>query len=246
MSNLEKKINQLREMMCDSEYLVCMIGSGMQCENGYPLMQESDWAYEMEMKYGSLPEEILNTSFYSTRKERFFDFYKNEILSKDYAPNEAYHSIAELQKKGWVKSIITTGIYSLPQKAGCRDVIELRGSICNNFCGHCRKFFEFDYVKNSNQIPKCDVCGSTVRPGIYLYGEMIDNQVMTRAMEEVSKADMVLVCGGNLDSETVKCYISYFNGKKVAIINKTTGSSDEKADIVINDSTYNILPKLVN
>jgi len=245
MSFSDKKLNQLRDIISKSRYMVCIIGSNMQKENGYPLMQESDWAYEMEMKYGDSPEEIFNTSFYSTRKERFFDFYRNEILSKDYPPNDAFKALAALEKRGSLKTIITTAIYSLPYRAGCKNVIELYGSIYNNYCGHCWKKYTVDYIRNSVKVPTCDECHSGVRPGVFLYGEMIDNQVMTKAMEEISKSDTLMISGGNLSSPNIKIFLSYFKGNKLVIINEEPHHSDEKAQLVIYDRVDNVLPEIV-
>lgn len=245
MSLTEKKITQLRHIINNSHHLVCVVGSNMQKENGYPIMQESDWAYDIEMKYGNSPEEIFNTSFYSTRKEQFFDFFRDEMLSKNDPPNEAFKALAELEHKGIIKTIITTGIYSLPVVAGCKNVIELYGSVYNNYCGHCRKKYSLDYIKNSKKVPICDVCHSVVRPGVFLYVEMIDNQVMTKAMEEITMADTLLVVGGSLVSPNIDNFLRYFKGKKLVIVNEEPHHSDVKAQLVINDKALNVLPKIL-
>lgn len=244
MSVSTSKLNYLRKIIKESRYLVCMIGTNMKSENGYPIMRDSDWAYDMEMKYNDSPEEIFNSSFFATRKEKFYNFYRNEMLSCIHEPNENYKALKRLEDEGNVKAIITTDIYSLPLRAGCRNVIEIHGSIYDNYCTHCRKKYGVDYIRNSVKVPTCEECNSVVRPGVFLFGEMVDNKIMTRAMEEVSKADVLMICGGNLISPNVIDTIQYFNGDNVIIINEESHYSDDKAMLVINDKVKNVLPHI--
>ena len=241
----DKKLDRLNDIINNSEYTVCIIGSGMQVENGYPSMHESDWAYEMEMKYGDSPEEIFNTSFYSTRKEQFFDFYKMEMISTDREPDEAYKAVAGLQKKGLINTVITTGIYSLAKRAGCEDVIELHGSIYNNYCGHCRKSYDLEYVRSAQRVPLCTECNSVIRPGVFLFGEMIDNSIMTRAMEEIARADTLLICGANVNSGNIENCLSYFKGNNIVVINDDVHYSNSRAQLLIQDKPINVLPEIL-
>lgn len=245
MEMMDKKVEQLKELLTEAEHAVVFIGSRMQHENGYPSLQESDWAYDMELKYGDSPEEIFNTSFYSTRKERFFDFYRDELLQMDYEPNEAYLALGKLEEQGKVKTEITNGIFSLATRAGCSNVIEMHGSIYDNYCGHCRKKYPLEFVKDSKKVPLCTECHSAVRPGVFLYGEMLDNQTMTRAMEEISEADLLVICGENLNDPSVENCLKYFKGDKVVVISDDSNHCNEKAFLLIKDKVTNVLPKLV-
>jgi len=245
MSISTGRLEQLRNIIKSSEYLVCVTDSKLASENGYPLMQESDWTYDMELKYNNSPEEIFNSSFYATRREQFFDFYRNEILCNDFEPNESYRELKNLEDLGYLKAIITTDFYSLASRAGCRNVIELCGNIYRNFCPHCRHEVDIDFVRNSSKVPICTKCNTHIRPGVFLYGEMFNNQVMTKAMDEVSKADVLLLCGTNLNAPNVKNSVQYFNGDKLIIICEDKHYSDEKAFLVINDKVKNVLPGIL-
>lgn len=240
------KLEQLRNIIKESKHLVCVTNSQLASENGYPLFQESDWTYDMELKYDYSPEEILNSSFYATRKEQFFDFYKNEVLSRCFEPNENYAELKHLEDSGYLKCVITSDFYSLAKRAGCRNVIEMCGSIYDNYCPHCKTQYDIDYVRKSNKVPVCDKCNTQIRPGIFLYGEMIDNQVMTKAMNEVSKADVLLLLGTNLDAHNNKNSVQYFSGDRLIIICEKKHYSDEKAFLVINDKVKNVLPGIIS
>lgn len=245
MMGTERKIRQLKSVVENSRYLVCICGLGMQVEAGSTDFEDSDVSYEMEERYGYAFEEIFNTAFYSTRKEPFFKFYRQEFMLKEVQPNEAYKVLGKLEKDGKLRAVITPGVYSLPQKAGCRRVIELHGNISKNECPHCKKEYSRDFIKNSTKVPLCTECGSVIRPGVFLYGEMVDNSVITKAMEEVGRADVLMICGTNLNEQTCKNCIQYFHGDKVVIINSTPHFTDEKADLVIYDQVKNVLPKLI-
>lgn len=238
------KLEQLRKVITESKHLVCMADLNMQSDNGYPIMQDSDWAYDMEAKYKNAPEEIFNSSYYATRKEQFYKFYRNEVISNEYEPDESYKAFKKLEDKGYLKAIISTGIYSIAVRAGCKNVIELHGNVYNNYCPHCRKTFGIDYIRKSDKVPMCPKCNVVVRPGVFLYGEMVDNQIMTRAMDEISKADVLMLCGGNLTSPNMESNLQFYKGKKLIIINEEKHYSDERAFLVINDKVKNVLPHI--
>lgn len=240
-----RKIEQLKGIIEKSKYLVCICEKGMMDETGYKDLEYSDKAYDVEEKYGYATEEIFNSAFYATRQEQFFEFYRNEILSANVKTNEAYHALKTLEEKGKLKAIITTGIYALLQKAGCKNVIELHGNIEKNECPRCHKRYNMDFMRSCKKVPLCTECGAVIRPGVYLFGEMLDNSVMTRAMQETERADVLLVCGSSFNGETCSNCIQYFNGSKVVLINTEPNYADSKADMVIYDKTANVLKQLI-
>ncbi|MCI8371993.1 MAG: NAD-dependent deacetylase [Lachnospiraceae bacterium] len=242
---IEQKVEQLKKIIEASSYLVCICEKGMLEETGYKDLEYSDTAYDVEEKYGYATEEIFNSAFYATRKEQFFDFYKTEILSADVNPNDGYKVLKVLEDRGKLKSIITTGIYSLPQRVGCKSVIELHGNINSNECPHCHKKYTIDFMKNNNKVPLCTECGSVVRPGVYLYGEMLDNSVMTSAMQETERADVLMICGSSFNGLTCTNCVQYFNGNKIVLINREPNYADSKADLVIYGEVSEILSMLV-
>lgn len=241
----ERKINQLKDVVENSRYLVCICGLGMQAEAGSTDFEDSDVSYEIERRYGYAFEEIFNTAFYSTRKEMFFKFYRQEFIQKEVYPNEAYKTLGWMEQNGKLRAVITPGVYSLPQKGGCTHVVELHGSISKNECPHCKKEYTKEFIKDTQKVPLCTECGAVIRPGVFLFGEMVDNSVITKAMEEVGRADVLLICGTNLNDAICMNCIQYFHGDKVVIVNSTPHFTDEKANLVIYNEVKNVLPKLM-
>lgn len=228
------KITELKKIISNSRYIVSFCGSGMLMESGILNVREQSRAYEIEQKYGYSPEEIMSSSFYSTRPEKFYEFYRRELLTDPQIPGESFYALAKLQEVAPVKSIITSDIYSYPDIAGCRNVIELHGNIHSNQCDKCGAIYNGQYIRSSLGRPRCGKCGGSIRPGIILFGDMVNNRLMTRAATEISHADTILFLGSTLKSDLAERYVKYFEGEKLILINPEEDFYDDKADIAIH------------
>lgn len=238
------KIQAVRHMIETSHYLVALQGISTSFEEGCPDYRNWENAYHIEEKYGYSPEEMFNTSFYNTRVEQFFEYYKDVVLAEPGLVGPGVQALKTLEDEGYLKGIVTREIYHLAVRAGCSNVQELHGSIYHNFCPRCRREYPLSYIKNSKGVPLCDKCHVPIRPGVCLVGEMIDNAVLTKAASMVSMADMLLIVGCNLTDHLAKGMLKYFNGDRVVLIHEQEHFSDNKADFVIYGKPSEILPKL--
>lgn len=241
----KETLKLLKQTLTDSSYTVAVCGSGMMEEGGILGLKEEGRAYEIEQTYGESPEELFHISCFSRRPEIFYDFYKKEILEKVPSMTPSVEAMAEMERQGRLQCVVTTSIFDLPKAAGVENVIYLHGGIYDNTCTHCGKKYSMEYMKNSKHIPLCEDCGHIIRPGTFLYGEMVDSGLMSRTAEEISRAEVLLVLGTSLRSEVYSHYIRYFQGKKMIIIHRAPRPLDEKADMVVYDLPQNILPLLV-
>ncbi|BDF34387.1 NAD-dependent protein deacetylase [Lachnospiraceae bacterium] len=236
----------LLAMLKESRHTTVLSGFGMLLESGYPAIRDGDESYEIEQRYGYSVEEIFSSSFYSTRKEQFYEFYRNEILKMlDKPPGRCFYEMAELEKRGLIQSIITRRIYGLPQRAGCKNVVNLHGNVYDNYCPHCGKEYPVEYITESKRIPLCQVCSTPIRPKICLFGEMVDNRVITEAAEEVRKADVLLVLGTNLKTYLCSQLIDYYEGDKLVLINPEKHFSDKLADVIVHKSVEDALGEIL-
>ena len=235
----------LLQMLKESRYTTVLSGFGMLLESGYPPLRDGDESYEIEQKYGYSVEELLSSSFYSTRTEQFFDFYREEILKPlDTPPGKCFYEMAALESAGLFQSIITRRIFGLPERAGCKNVLNLHGSVYDNYCPHCKKTYSVDYIRDSKRVPLCENCRVPVRPRICLFGEMVDNRVITKAAEEVQKADVLLVLGTNLNTYLCTQLTGYYGGNKLIVVNPRPHFSDRYADMVIHERVDVTLEKI--
>lgn len=236
----------LKRILEESEYTVALSGVRMLMENGYPAIRDGEEAYEIEEKYGYSTEEIFHSAFYSTRKDLFYEFYRNEILAPlSIPPGKGFLALARLEELGLIQTVITRRIYGLPGRAGCKHVINLHGSVYENYCPHCGKGYQMEDIRDTDKVPLCTVCKTPIRPKVCLFGEMVDNAVITKAAEEVMKADVLLVLGTNLNTYLCEQLTGYYSGKKLVLINQEEHFSDKYADLVIHSRVDETLSKVI-
>lgn len=238
------KLDVLKRVIEESCYTVALCGSGMMEEGGYIGIKKQERAYDIEEKYGDSPEEIFSSSYYNTRPEKFFEFYKQEILKDPPRITGSFPAMAAMERAGKLQSIITANIYENARMAGCKNVIHLHGSIYQNVCPRCKKKYSAEYIQKAPGVPLCEDCGAMVRPQVSLFGEMTDARLVTKTTGEVERAEVLLVLGTTLQSDVFANYIRYFNGKYMVVIHKEPHYMDHKADLVIIDEPKNVLPKL--
>lgn len=241
----EAGLKRLKEMLEESRYTVALCGSGMMEEVGLKGLKWESLAYEMEEKYGETPEELFHIECLARRPERFFSFYREEILKKERPVSAAGKEMAAMERAGKLQCTVTVNLHNMGQRLGMKNVINLHGTIDGNYCMRCKKRYSMAYVRDyPGAVPICGECQGIVRPEVSLFGEMVDSQVMSRTAQEVERAEMLLLVGTALSSEVYRPYIRYFGGDKIAIINREPRPLDEKADLVIYGQPQNILPYL--
>lgn len=231
----------------DSSYTVVLSGTGLMAESGYPLLRDGAESYEIEEQYGYSFEEIFSSTFYSARKDLFFRFYK-EILLKavETPPGDGFYALKALQDHGLINSIITRRIAGLEDRAGCRNVINMKGTVYQNVCPSCGKHYPVEYMKSAKGVPLCEDCLVAIRPQVCLFGEMIDNSVMTRAAEEVARADVLIVLGASLTSSLCSQMIQYYTGSNLILVSDQEHYSDERADIIVRGRCDEFLKSMVS
>lgn len=226
-------IDRLKEVVNNSDNIVFFGGAGVSTESSIPDFRSANGLYNEKNKSHISPEEILSHDFFINDTDDFYEFYRNKMVYKDAEPNAAHFTLAELERKGKLKAVITQNIDGLHQKAGSKEVLELHGSIHRNYCMKCNNFFPLDFIMASKDIPRCDVCGHIVKPDVVLYGEALDSEVLNKAILCIEKADVLIIGGTSLTVYPAAGLIRYYKGNKLVLINKSTTLFDGKADILI-------------
>ena len=134
---MKEAIEKLQQAVNESSYIVFFGGAGVSTESGIPDFRSQDGLYSQKYKYP--PETIVSHSFFMRRTEEFYEFYKDKMLFTEAKPNAAHLKLAELEKAGKLKAVITQNIDGLHQAAGSKEVLELHGSTLRNYCMSCGK-----------------------------------------------------------------------------------------------------------
>lgn len=237
------KLQQLQDMISECDNIVFFGGAGVSTESGIPDFRSVDGLYHQQYDYP--PETILSHTFYRRNPEEFYRFYRNKMLCLDAEPNDAHKKLAELEAAGKLKAVVTQNIDGLHQKAGSKKVLELHGSVLRNYCERCGKFFDAEYILNSEGVPKCDDCGGSIKPDVVLYEEGLDQRTITESIEVISAADMLIIGGTSLVVYPAAGLVDYYRGNKLVLINKSVTSMDSKADLVISDSIGKVFGQIV-
>lgn len=239
---MDDKVRKLKEIVDNTDNLVFFGGAGVSTESGIPDFRSTDGLYNMKYKYP--PETIVSHTFFVRRTEEFYEFYKDKMMALDAKPNKAHYKLAQWEKEGKCRAVVTQNIDGLHQMAGSKNVLELHGSIHRNYCTKCGKFFDASYVKNSEGVPRCDACGGLVKPDVVLYEESLDSKTISDAVYAISHADVLIIGGTSLAVYPAAGMIDYFRGSHLVLINRSSTPRDNQADLVINDSIGEVLGQL--
>ena len=238
----EKEITELQRMIDESRNIVFFGGAGVSTESNIPDFRSADGIYHQAYKYS--PEEVVSHSFFMKHTEAFYDFYKEKMMILDAKPNPAHLKLAELERAGKLKVIVTQNIDGLHQAAGSKIVYELHGSIMRNYCMKCGRFYDAEYVKKSKGIPRCIECGGVIKPDVVLYQEGLDSNTISGAVNAISRAEMLIIGGTSLIVYPAAGFIDYFNGKYLVVINKSETAREVKADLSISAPIGQILGQI--
>ena len=238
---MDEKIAKLKEWIDGSDNIVFFGGAGVSTESGIPAFRSVDGLYNQQYKYP--PETILSHTFFLSETEEFYRFYRAKMLALDAKPNAAHLKLAELERAGKLTAVVTQNIDGLHQLAGSKRVYELHGSIHRNYCMNCGKFYDAQYVKKSEGVPKCS-CGGVVKPDVVLYEEGLDEETIRGAVEAIASADMLLIGGTSLVVYPAAGFIDYFRGSRLAVINKSETAKNIRSELTISAPIGEILSRI--
>ena len=230
----------LQQYIDESKRIVFFGGAGVSTESGIKDFRGVDGLYHLKYKYN--PETILSRSFFLGHTDEFFEFYQDKIVQPtlNAAPNIAHKTLAKLEDMGKLTAVITQNIDGLHQMAGSRNVLELHGSIHRNYCMNCGEKYGLDAVNNADGIPRCH-CGGIIRPDVVLYEEPLDDVVITKTVQAIHTADLLIVGGTSLTVYPAAGFLDFYNGSKLVVINLDNTSYDSKAALTISGKIGEVL-----
>lgn len=237
----DSSVKKLKKIIEESSNIVFFGGAGVSTESGIPDFRSTDGLYHQQYDYP--PETILSHTFFRRMPEEFFRFYRNKMLALDAKPNAAHLKLAQWEREGKLKAVITQNIDGLHQAAGSKKVLELHGSVLRNYCEKCGRFYDAHYILESQGVPRCE-CGGSIKPDVVLYEESLDMNVMREAISYISQADVLIIGGTSLVVYPAAGLIDYYRGNKLVLVNKTPTARDSVADLVVAGSIGEIFGSL--
>ena len=237
-----KQLETLKAWLNESRRIVAFTGAGVSTESGIKDFRSVDGLYRQKFEYP--PETIISHSFLESNPAYFFDFYREKMLPLGYEPNITHQALAQWEQEGRLHAVVTQNIDGLHQKAGCRRVYELHGSVSRNYCLRCGKRYPAEFIRDSSGIPTCS-CGGMVRPDVVLYEEGLDSNTLDRSIQAISDADLLIVAGTSLTVYPAAGLLRYYLGDRLVLINRDVTPYDARANLVFHCSLGEIFSQLI-
>lgn len=233
-------IQQLKEWLRESRHTVFLGGAGVSTASGIPDFRSAHGLY-MQEKAGISYEEMLSIDYYESHTADFYDFLRRVMLYPDAKPNPAHFALAKLEQQGLLEVIVTQNIDGLHQMAGSRNVIELHGNEDRYFCQKCGQLYHMQDVMACEGIPHC-ACGGTLKPDVVLYGEMLNDRDLSRAIGYAENAELMLVGGTSLVVYPVAGLLRYLRkNARLVILNRDPTPYDGRADLIFREDLEKVL-----
>lgn len=240
-----ESVEQLRQILRESENTVFFGGAGVSTESGIPDFRSANGIYSEKLGNSFTPEQVVSHSFFMQYPAEFFAFYRAKLVYMEAKPNDCHYALAKLERMGKLKAIVTQNIDGLHQAAGSKQVFELHGSVARNYCMDCHAAYPVEFVLRASGEPRCTKCGGRVRPDVVLYEESLDAEVLQGAEAAIAAADTLIIGGTSLVVYPASGLVEYFHGRHLVLINKSTTQADSRAELVIRASIGEVMGQAV-
>ena len=234
-------IETLKSWVREAKRIVFFGGAGVSTESGIPDFRGVDGLYRQ--KYAYPPETILSHDFFMRNPVEFYRFYRDKMLIMGAKPNPAHLKLAQWEREGKLLAVVTQNIDGLHQAAGSKRVYELHGSTLRNSCMRCGKFYDAEYIRGSDGVPKC-ACGGKIKPDVVLYGESLDHDCIVGAVNAIANADLLIIGGTSLSVYPAAGLIDDYRGSRLVLVNKSATPQDARADLILRDPIGEVFAQL--
>ena len=241
-SEFAHEIEEVKRILAEAEYVVFFGGAGVSTDSGIPDFRSNSGLYGSQ-NVGN--EYYLSKACLKNEPEKFYEFFRKNMIFPEAEPNGAHRALAELESMGILKAVITQNIDGLHQMAGSERVIEIHGTSGRYYCTRCGKVFDEEIIHGKEVVPRCSECGGTVRPDVTLYGEALDGFSYNEAVNEILNADVLIVGGSSLTVHPAASLLDVFHGEHLIIINYSKTPYDGWAEYIIRDSLSEVLTEIV-
>lgn len=243
----ENGLDRIVELLARSRYTVVVTGAGISTEAGIPDFRGEKGIYRTLGERNVMS--ILNIDTFRRKPEAFYDFYRKYFMFPPVEPSRAHLVLAEMEKRGIIKAVVTQNIDNLHQKAGSRRVIAIHGTANRFVCTQrgCQCVYDDAYVNNFPEVvPTCRECSSILKPDVVLFGEHIRNYI--DAHDLIMTANVLVVIGSSLTVYPLAGFVKEFSTlyQDLIIINKGRTELDHAAAVKLDTNNTGAVLEEIN
>lgn len=240
MEQLHKKVKKVADLLKDSNYAVVLTGSGISDKE-----DDANFRSPGSGMWTMLDPDDFTIQRFKENPNAFYEVGAPFFSMLEDKPGEAHEAIAELEKQGLVKTIITKNVDGFHQEAGAKNVLEIYGTLRSASCTSCEYKVETKDIAGDlekGHLPECPDCGQPLKPDVVLFGEPLTED-FHKAKHELEKSDLVLVMGTSIVTSPTKELLA--NVENLVIINLFATTQDSRAEIIISETPEKALKLLM-
>ena len=245
--SFEQEIAEAAELITRCHCMVALTGAGHSTASGIPDFRSPDSGLWERAD----PMAVASVWAFRQDPNAFYQWMRPLVRTMlDAKPNAAHLAMAELERMGYLKAVITQNIDNLHQRAGSQKVYELHGHMREATCVRCYKVYPVEPLLEpllaEGRVPQC-ACGGALKPNVILFGEQLPIRVFNAALLEAKRSDLFLVAGSSLEVIPAADipFVAVSNGAKGIIVNFQATDFDRHAEVVIHGDVTQILPAIV-
>jgi len=219
-------------LLHEDKSAVVLTGAGVSTDSGIPDFRSQNGLYS------KVPSYIFDLDFFFEAPDRFYALAKDHLYPMlDALPNVTHTMLAELERRGYLRAVITQNIDGLHQKAGSSTVIELHGNLGRAICVECGACYDASYVLKlleTSPLPLCSECGGLIKPDIVFFKEALPEKAMERSIQLLKEADIFIAMGTSLVVYPAASLpmVAKSAGKSIIVLNREPTPYDTLADRV--------------
>jgi NAD-dependent deacetylase len=227
---------RVAELLQDAERAVVLTGAGVSVPSGIPDFRSPGTGLWEKVN----PMEVAHIDAFRRDPDRFWSFYSDRFAGLvEKRPNPAHETIAELERRGLVRGVITQNIDRLHREAGSRRVVEVHGSIDHCVCPECGGRVPLDEVLRileESPTPECAACIAALKPDVVLFGELLPQAAMAEAHALATEADLMICVGSSLEVFPVASLpgLTLEGGGRVVLVTQGPTPYDGHAEVKLD------------
>ncbi len=228
----------------EAKNIVFFGGAGTSTASGIPDFRSDSGLYNQSEEKAFSPEYALSNAYMEADPDGFSSYYKRNLVFPDAKPSDLHKTLVRWEKERKLLAVITQNIDRLHQEAGSENVIEIHGNLADHYCTDCEKKYPLEYAMKFEGAAICERCGGFVRPDVVLYGEILNNDALERAIDALGEADVLIVAGTSLVVYPAAGLLRFYEGDRLILINKGETPRDSQANLVFREDIGTVLNKI--